>query len=125
MGSLESSKKRRALTAESDLVIYARIEATAEEAEAIRSKTQNPTLKVEGMEFEVAQMDVQLLTDDVVSDAQTTESSGIAVEIFVVVALCCLLVGLFGGFGFHRLFFTQNEKVLFEDDEDPELPTFK
>jgi hypothetical protein len=121
--SLEPSKKRRVLNAENNLVIYARIEATAEEAEAIRSKTQNPTLKVEGMEFEVVQMDVQPLTDDVVSDAQTTESSGIAVEIFVVVALCCLLVGLFGGFGFHRVCFTQNEKVLFEDD--PELPTFK
>merc|ERR1711988_759006 len=120
--SLEPSKKRRALTAENDLVIYARIEATAEEAEAIRSKTQSPTLKVEGMEFEVVQMDVQPLTDDVVSEAQTTESSGIALKIFVV-ALCCLLVGLFGGFGFHRVFFTQNEKVLFEDD--PELPTFK
>jgi tyrosinase len=121
--SLEPSKKRRVLNAENNLVIYARIEATAEEAEAIRSKTQNPTLKVEGMEFEVVQMDVQPLTDDVVSDAQTTESSGIAVEIFVVVALCCLLVGLFGGFGFHRVCFTQNEKVRFEDD--PELPTFK
>jgi len=125
--SLEPSKKRRVLNAENDLLIYVRIEATAEEAEAIRSKTQSPTLKVEGMEFEVVKMDVQPLTDDVVSDVQTTESSGVAIEIFVVVALCCLLMGLFGGFGFHHLCFTQNEKVLFEDDleDDPELPTFK
>lgn len=118
--SLEPFNKRRILTVENSLLIYVRIEATADEAETIRSKTQSPTLQVEGVEFEVVQMDVQPLTDDVKTDSET---SGVATEIFVVVALLCLLVGLFGGFGFHHLCYTQDEKTLFADDI--ELPTLK
>merc|ERR1719433_830150 len=118
--SLEPFNKRRTLTVENSLLIYVRIEATTAEAETIRSKTQSPTLQVEGVEFEVVQMDVQPLTDDVKTDSET---SGVAMEIFVVVALLCLLVGLFGGFGFHHLCYTEDEKTLFTDDI--ELPTFK
>jgi hypothetical protein len=126
--SLTPFTRRALVEVENDtgLDIFARVKAREADMEAITAKTndlralsERLSEDIEGANFEVSKTETQNFGKESITTNQASadKTKGVSMEIFVIVALVCLIVGLGGGVAGYAFFTQKSESANF----DPEM----